>query len=38
MNAKETIKFTLDWYKNFENSDVAVIDFTTNQILSFLNA
>jgi CDP-glucose 4,6-dehydratase len=37
LNAKETIKFTLDWYKNFENNDVAVFDFTTNQILSYLH-
>jgi CDP-glucose 4,6-dehydratase len=37
MNAKETVKFTLDWYKNFKDDIPKVNDFTTKQILSFLN-
>jgi CDP-glucose 4,6-dehydratase len=38
LNAKETIKITFDWYKNFNNNKLAIIDFTTNQILSYLDA
>ena len=37
MNAKETVKFTLDWYKNFKDDILKINDFATNQILSFLN-
>lgn len=37
MNAKETIKFTLDWYKSFKEDTLKVNDFTNHQILSFLN-
>jgi CDP-glucose 4,6-dehydratase len=35
MNAKETVKFTLDWYKNFSENYIA--DFTLKQIKIFLN-
>jgi CDP-glucose 4,6-dehydratase len=37
MNAKETVKFTLDWYKSFKSNTLKVSDFTNHQILSFLN-
>lgn len=37
MNAKETVKFTLDWYKNFKVDNYIVNDFTNYQISSFLN-
>ena len=37
MNAEETVKFTLHWYKNFKSEILKVNDFTTHQILSFLN-
>lgn len=37
MNAKETVKFTLDWYKNFKVDNFIVNDFTNLQISSFLN-
>lgn len=37
MNAKETVKFTLDWYKNFKVDNFIVNDFTNHQISSFLN-
>lgn len=37
MKANETINFTLDWYKNFKDNTLNNDDFTTNQILSFIN-
>jgi CDP-glucose 4,6-dehydratase len=38
MMAGSTVNFTLDWYKNFNNDILNNEDFTTNQILSFINA
>ena len=35
MNAQETVKFTLDWYKNY--SENYITDFTLTQIKIFLN-
>jgi CDP-glucose 4,6-dehydratase len=37
MSALESVKFTLDWYKNFNSNSLKVNDFITHQILSFLN-
>jgi CDP-glucose 4,6-dehydratase len=37
MDATHTVKLTLDWYKCFKNDLLKVNDFTTNQILTFLN-
>ena len=37
LKAKETVKITLGWYKKFECDPLRVNDFTTNQILNFLN-
>jgi CDP-glucose 4,6-dehydratase len=37
MMANETINFTLDWYKNFNDDILNNDNFTTNQILSFIN-
>jgi CDP-glucose 4,6-dehydratase len=37
MDASQTVKYTLDWYKCFKNSPLIVNDFTTDQILSFLS-
>jgi CDP-glucose 4,6-dehydratase len=37
MKAIETVQFTIDWYKNFKYDIPNVNDFTTYQIISFLN-
>jgi CDP-glucose 4,6-dehydratase len=37
MNAKETVKFTLDWYNIFNTKKNYIADFTLNQIKIFLN-
>jgi len=37
MDATQTVKFTIDWYKCFKNNRLKVNDFTANQIFSFLN-
>ncbi len=37
MNANQTVQLTLDWYKQFKNNFLEINDFTTNQILYFLN-
>jgi CDP-glucose 4,6-dehydratase len=37
MKAIETVQFTIDWYKNFKYDILYVNDFTTHQILSFIN-
>ena len=36
MNASQTVKYTLDWYKCFKNSPLKVNNFTSDQILRFL--
>jgi CDP-glucose 4,6-dehydratase len=38
MNAKETVRFTLDWYRKFSLDKDQISDFTTKQIISFLNS
>jgi CDP-glucose 4,6-dehydratase len=37
MKADETVKFTIDWYKTFNNDPLNINDFTIYQISSFLN-
>ena len=37
MNAKETVKFTLDWYHVFNSNKNKIADFTLKQIKIFLN-
>ncbi len=37
MNAKETVRFTLDWYRQFSLDKEEISNFTTKQIISFLN-
>jgi CDP-glucose 4,6-dehydratase len=37
MNVKETVRFTLDWYRQFSLDKDKIADFTTKQINSFLN-
>jgi CDP-glucose 4,6-dehydratase len=37
MNAEETVQFTMDWYLNFKNNQEKINDFTTSQIISYLN-
>lgn len=37
INAKETVKFTLDWYNIFNTKKNYIADFTLNQIKIFLN-
>ena len=37
MNAPETVKFTLDWYKIFNTNKDYISEFTLNQIKTFLN-
>ena len=37
MNVNETINFTLEWYKMFENDISNIESFTQDQIMNFLN-
>jgi len=37
MDANAAITLTLDWYRKFKGDIFKVNDFTTHQILSFLN-
>jgi CDP-glucose 4,6-dehydratase len=37
MNAKETVKFTIDWYQVFNSNKNNIDDFTLKQIKIFLN-
>jgi CDP-glucose 4,6-dehydratase len=37
MNAQQTIKFTLDWYRAFTSNKNQINNFTEQQILSFIN-
>jgi len=37
MDAQETVKYTLDWYTNFKSDKDNISDFTTNQVMGFLN-
>lgn len=37
MDASQTVKYTLDWYKCFKNSPLTINNFTSDQILSFLD-
>ena len=37
MNAKKTVKFTLDWYHVFNSNKINIADFTLKQIKIFLN-
>jgi CDP-glucose 4,6-dehydratase len=38
MNANETVNFTIDWYLNFTSNPSSINEYTTKQILTFLNA
>ena len=35
MNFNETVKMTIEWYKNFYNKDIILKDFTIKQIESY---
>lgn len=37
MNASETVRFTIDWYINYNSNPSSINEFTTKQIFSFLN-
>jgi CDP-glucose 4,6-dehydratase len=37
MNANETVKFTLDWYREFSRNENKICDFTSQQINIFFN-
>ena len=37
MNAQQTVKYTLDWYKAFTSDKSEINNFTEQQIISFIN-
>ena len=37
LDFEETVKFTTEWYKNYYDTKEDILDFTENQIGSYVN-